>query len=159
MFMIDLSIPSHYSVLGVLPDADPSEIRASQSKAYAELDKKLRRTSDPDEQHRLVEQQTRVNAIGDQLCDKERRKAYDKENPHLTFFVIRRAAAPAFCERPLFLLMAHRAARDFLVRKGETVDPITDLERTDFSADFTENALLDTLLRDRPAQRGSNVQA
>ena len=155
MFMIDLSAPSYYSVLGVLPDADPSAIRASQNKRFAELDRKLKNTSDPDEQRRLTEQQLEVNAIGDELSNPSRRAAYDRKNTHLTFFIVRRAAAPVFDERDLRFKWAHRVVRDFLQHKGEAVNPLTDLERTDFSADFTENALLDQLLKTDLAQGGT----
>jgi len=51
------------------------------------------------------------------------RRQYDKDNAHLTFFVLCRAAAPAFDERDLRLQWMHRAVRDFLARKGEPVDP------------------------------------
>jgi hypothetical protein len=46
--------------------------------------------------------------------------------------------------------------RDFLHERGEVVAPITDLERTDFTADFTPNELLEHLLRIELGQAGEH---
>ena len=158
MFLIDLGAPSYYSVLGVLPGADPREVRAQQSKKHAELDRELARTTDPDKRRKLTEQQQVNNRIGDELSDPRKRQAYDETNAHLTFFVVRRAAAPMFDEREPRLRWIHRAVRDFLQRKGEQVDPITDLERVDFTADFSDNAWLDRLLRTGIGTGGTSEQ-
>jgi curved DNA-binding protein CbpA len=147
MFMIDLGAASHYSILGVLPDAEMPEIREAQNKKFRELELRRLKTGDPDER-RILEAQIRdINSIGDTLSNPAARQKYDRDNAHLTFFVIRRAAAPVFDERDLRLEWVHRAVRQFLEEKGEQVDPLTDLERTDFSADYTENALLNRMLK------------
>ncbi len=144
MFMIDLGAPSHYSVLGVAPDADVKEIRAAHMKIRGELSR--RHARNPDERRSLDERLERINAIGGELSDQRRRANYDTQNAHLTFFVVRHAAAAILEERELRLRWVHRAVRDFLLAKGERVAPADDLERSDFTADFSSNPLLDDIL-------------
>jgi curved DNA-binding protein CbpA len=146
MFMVDLGALSFYSILGILPHADMREIREGQNRKFRDIERRRLNTSDPEERRTLEDQLREINTIGDTLSSPAKRQQYDRDNAHLTFFVLCRAAAPAFDERDLRLEWMHRAVRDFLARKGERVDPITDLERTDFAADFTDNALLDRML-------------
>jgi hypothetical protein len=48
-------------------------------------------------------------------------------------------------ERAARLRWVHRAIREFLLAQGEDMEPIDDLERSDFTGDFTPNALLEQL--------------
>jgi hypothetical protein len=146
MFMFDLGAPSLYSVLGVTPEAEGPEIRAMQNRRHAEVARSLARSTDPEEKRRLEDQLRELNAAGDELANPVRRQGYDRDNAHVTFFVTCRAGAPAFNERDLWFEWIHRAVRDFLAVQGEPVDPMTDLERADFTADFTANELLDRAL-------------
>jgi curved DNA-binding protein CbpA len=149
MFMVDLGAPSYYSVLGIMPDADVREIRAIASKTCGDLERAKHRTSSPEEKRRLEERMVNINKISDELSDGIKRSQYDRRNVHLTFFLVRKAAAPIWQERKLLLRWLHLAVRDFLQTKGEALAPLTDLDRSDFTADFTENDLLERLLADR----------
>jgi hypothetical protein len=155
MFMIDMGAASYYSILGLAPDADGRAIRASQSNIFADLERQRQKARTAEEKAGLSERQQNINRIGDELSNPARRSKYDQQNVHLTFFQVRKAAAPVWDDRELLLRWLHRAVRDFLLEKGEPVEPVTDLERTDFTADFTPNELLERLLhneRDRVAE-------
>jgi hypothetical protein len=149
MFMIDLGAPSHYSVLGISPDANVAEIRESKTKLLGDLARKLLKVRDPEEKRRIQEEQESINAIGEVLSRAEKRIQYDESNVHLTFFQIRRAATPILAERELLIRWMHQAVRRFLVEKGEEMEPVSDLERSDFSGDFSPNELLESLLHER----------
>lgn len=145
IFMIDLGAQSHYSVLGIAPDAEAKEIRESQNRIIGDLKRQfgMART----EERRAIEERLKnINAIGDELSRPATRQAYDARNAHLTFFVVRKAVAPILEDRELRLRWVHKAVRDFLIQKGETMEPLADLERTDFSADFSPNQMLDAIL-------------
>lgn len=146
MFMIDLSMPSHYSNLGISPDVDGSEIRASLNHRYGDLERQRLKARNPDEKRQLAEQQKMLNRIGDLLSNPTERKKYDQENAHLTFFLIQEAGAEPLVNKAARVEWLHGVLHSFLARRGESVSPVTDLERTDFTADFTENERLDTLL-------------
>jgi curved DNA-binding protein CbpA len=148
-FMIDLKTQSHYSELGIGPDAGAKDIRDSQSRIIGELRRKLSREGNPDEKRAIDERMKSVNSIGDKLSNPKERQAYDAANSHLTFFVIRKASAPILEDRELRLRWIHKAVRDFLVERGETVAPLADLERSDFSADCTPNQMLDDILESK----------
>lgn len=154
MFMIDLGAPSYYSILGVSPDADVREIRESQTKIYRELERQRLKARSPEEKRNLTERQQNINKIGDGLSNLRTRSQYDKDNVHLTFFLVRKAAAPVWGERGLLLRWMHQTVLDFLLEQGEALDPISDLERTDFTADYTANELLESLLRNHHETEG-----
>lgn len=145
MFMIDLGVESHYSLLGVDPEASPKDIREAKTRIAGDLERQRQRARTPDERRSLEERMVRINAAGDTLAHPQKRGTYDGENTHLTFFVVRKAAAPALEEREVMLRWVHQAIRDFLSSNGEEVDPLSDLERWDFRADFTPNELLERL--------------
>lgn len=149
MFMVDLGAPSYYSILGIQPDASAAEIRAIASKSCGDLERAKHKTANLEEKRRLEDRIVNINRISDELSNVEKRPQYDRRNIHLTFFLVRKAAAPIWQERKLLLRWIHLAVRDFLVTKGETLEPITDLDRSDFTADFTENELLERLLADQ----------
>ena len=149
MFMIDLGVQSHYSALGIAPDAGAKQIRASASKIAGDFERQRQRARTPEEKRRHEERVLRINKISEVLCNPERREEYDRKNAHLTFFLIRKTAAVALEERGARLRWVHQAVREFLLAKGEQIDPLTDLERSDFTADSTPNHLLETLLKRR----------
>jgi hypothetical protein len=155
MFMIDLGAPSYYSLLGVSPGADARAIRAAESQKGADVSRALAKTTDPDERQRLEAKLTEINGIGKTLANPQLREAYNVKNAHLTFFLVRPAAAPAFIERDVRLRWLHQVVRRFLIDRGQAVAPITDLERSDFSADFTANPILDRLQGTAPPAGGT----
>lgn len=147
IFMIDLKTQSYYSELGIGPEASIKEIRDSKARIAGELDRQRKMARlDSDERRTLEERMKKVNSIGDELSNPNKKQAYDAANSHLTFYVIRKASAPILDDRELRLRWVHKAVREFLVQRGETVMPLADLERSDFSADFTPNQLLDGIL-------------
>jgi curved DNA-binding protein CbpA len=147
MFMVNLGVQSDYSILGVSPEADASEIRSKTSKIYGDLDRQRLKVRNEEEKRKIIDKQVNINKIGDKLSNPIERAKYDLQNVHLTFFTIRKACAPIWEERSLLLRWMHQAVRDFLEKKGEKIPPITDLERTDFTSDFTENDLLERMLQ------------
>jgi len=96
---------------------------------------------------------TQLNNIAQVLSSPQLRARYDAENAQLTFFVPSRSVTPVLDERELRMRWVHQAIRDFLHRKGVSVLPLDDLERSDFSADHTPNALLDELLKSGRSKR------
>jgi hypothetical protein len=147
VFMIDLSIESHYSVLGVSPDADVKEIRKAKDDRVNEIKLKLRETKDPDEIARLEEAELAASIAGNTLGPPAERAKYDQENAHLKFFIIQSAAIPLYTSSADRAYVLHRVMRAFLAEKGCHLPPLTDLERDDFSADETPVELLDRLLK------------
>jgi curved DNA-binding protein CbpA len=147
MFIIDLSTPSHYSVLELDPDATAKEIRAKVSKLVGDLERQRQRARTPEEKRQFEERQKKLNQISGVLSHPANRAEYNRANAHLTFFTLRRTAAPALEDRAARLRLIHRAIRDFLAARGEIVEPLDDLERSGFSTDFTPNAKLDQLLQ------------
>jgi hypothetical protein len=140
MFMIDLEVRSHYAVLGVPPDATAGEIRAARDRAIERLRERQRR--EPANREQLLEHQKAVNAAGEELARPTRRAQYDLDNPHIAYLTARRLAATLFVERSnvetiLRSIMAH------LTEVGIPVAPLSDLDRSDFEADFTAMPLLD----------------
>src|SRR5580698_10266742 len=99
MFMIDLGAQSDYSILGVSPQADANELRASQSRIYGELERQRQKARNEEEKRNITEKQVSINKIGDKLSNAVERAKYDLQNVHLTFFTIRRASAPIWEER------------------------------------------------------------
>lgn len=146
MFMIDLGASSYYSILGVPPDADAKEIAYRKNLKFRDLDRKLKNTRNPAEKEALEKQKLELNQIEGKLRNPRGRQEYDRQHVHLTFFVVRRVAAPVFDDARLRLEWIHGAVRDFLRAKGEQVEPVTDLDRSDFTDDYTRNDVLDRLL-------------
>ncbi len=146
MFMIDLDAESHYSILGVAPEASPVEIRRAKSRIVGDLERKRQQARTPDEQRKLQERMIRINAVGDLLTNPELRFLYDTKNAHLTFFIVRKAAALAMEDSEIRLRWMHRIIYAFLIEEGEHLEPFSDLERLDFTEDYTRNEFLERLL-------------
>jgi curved DNA-binding protein CbpA len=148
MFVLDLGIPSHYSTLGIAPNATVSEIGEARSKLRTSIQQKLIDTQDEDQRKALEEQLKTINAAGEVLSRPEKRKEYDQLNQHLRFYMDRPAAAPIFNSKVERLFLLHRVLREHLAEKGCQLSPLCDLDRDDFSTDETPNRLLDGLLGD-----------
>lgn len=146
MFIIDLGTPSHYTTLGILPNATVMEIGEARSKLQTSIKNKLKSAQDEKEKTELEEQLKAVNAAGEVLSRPEKRKEYDRLNRHLQFFMVRPAAAPVFTSKLERQFLLHRALREDLARMGCPIQPLSDLDHDDFSTDETPNRLLDSLL-------------
>lgn len=144
MFMIDLGAESYYSLLGVTPNATAAQIRHARDGLIRELRERQRR--EPTRRGELDERQKAVNAAGEELARPARRTQYDQENAHLRFFTVRTAAAPMFTEPADRTDVIHRAIRDHLRAQGVAIADLSDVDRTDFTADHSPNSLLDELL-------------
>jgi len=144
MFMIDFDAESHYSVLGVAPTATAKEIGQAHDRLVRELRERQRR--EPENRQELEGREKAVNAVGDELKRPARRKQYDKANAHLRFYTVRVAAAPMFTDAADLVAVLHRAIGAQLARENVRLAPVSDLDRADFRADETPNALLDELL-------------
>jgi len=145
MFMIDLEAQSYYGVLGISPSSSVGEIRDARVKLFNKLEKKIY-TAAPEEKKKLVDREKEINAAYGILARPEEREKYDLANAHLRFFTVRIAAAPLFVEKNDRIYVLHRALRNFLAAKEVDLQPLSDLEREDFSADETPIDLLDNLL-------------
>ncbi|KOV86716.1 DnaJ domain-containing protein [Nocardia sp. NRRL S-836] len=144
MFMIDPGARSYYSLLGVAPDATAAEIRQARFRLIHELRARQRR--EPTRRGELEEQQKVVNSTSEVLARPARRAEYDRDNAHLRFFTVRRAAAPMFTEPADRVAVLHRVLREHLAAQGVELPPLSDVDRTDFTADHSPNLLLDALL-------------
>jgi hypothetical protein len=146
MFMIDLGVESHYSVLGVSPDASVNEIRDKKNDLVDAVKRKLRETKDPEEIKRLKAEELMLTDAGNTLCRGTDREAYNEQNAHLRFFTIQSASIPFYRRDADRLYVLHRVLRAFLAEKGCEILPLTEVERTDFSADESPIQLLDQIL-------------
>jgi hypothetical protein len=97
---------------------------------------------------RIEEKLKQVGKKGDELTRPESREKYDRENAHLRFLMVQPAAAPLFRSRVDRVYVIDRAVRSFLAAGGNRVDPLCDLERTDFQEDFSPAPALDRLLEE-----------
>lgn len=141
VFMVRLGVDSHYALLGVAPGATPAEIRAARDRVVREFRERQRR--EPDRRAELEERQKEVNNAGEELVRPARREQYDRANAHLRFFTVRDAAVPLFRSSADSVDVVHRAICAHLAAAGVAVTPLSDLDRTDFSADHEFDPLLD----------------
>lgn len=146
MFIIDLGAQSYYSMFGLSPTASFAEIAAARENLHKELLEKQRQAKTEEEKQKHVKRQAEFSAMGETLGRPEKRKEYDRAHAHLGFFVVQVAAAPLFVDKGERLYVLHRIIRGFLADKGVELQPLSDLDREDFSTDETPVALLDKLL-------------
>ena len=144
MFMVDLGIDSHYALLGVSPDATAAEVRQARDSLIRQLRERQRR--EPTRRQELTERQRLINNVGEELARPAKRAQYDKDNEHLRFFTIRTAAAAMFTDPPDRIDVLHRVISAHLRAAGVAVRPLSDLDRSDFTADVTPNTVLDELI-------------
>lgn len=147
MFMIDLGVESHYSLLGVSPDATAAEIRQARDGLVHRLRERQRR--EPTRRQELTERQRLINSVGEELVRPAKRAQYDKEHEHLRFFAVRPAAAAMFTDPRDRIDVLHRVISAHLRAAGVSIRPLSDLDRADFTADVTPNELLDELIGQR----------
>jgi hypothetical protein len=145
MFIVELDADSHYSLLGVSPDATFAEIREARDREVHQLRKRQR--AEPTNRDEMVERQMQINAAGEVLARPAEREKYDREHPHVRFFTVRAAAAPMFVEPGDRIDVLHRSIVEHLDRCGTPLPPRSDLDRVDFSEDLTPYPLLDGLGR------------
>lgn len=133
LFSLPVILPrsTHYSRLGVRPEATPDEIRAASARLQSEL---KARGADVSE---LVE----ANAIN--LESASARAAHDAEHPPLSLMRLQPTWSPVFDDRTAGLLALRTGLEQFLHERGEKVYHPSDLTRTDFIDDFTYCPLLD----------------
>ncbi|MCY1139631.1 hypothetical protein OWR29_16650 [Actinoplanes sp. Pm04-4] len=141
MFMVEIETDSLYSVLGVEPDAPVAEIREARDRLVAQLRAQQRR--EPANRDELDARQRSIIEAGEELVRPARREKYDRQNPHLRFFTVRTAAAPMFVSLADRLVALRAAVHAHLEAAGEAPPPSTDLDRHDFTADFSPHPLLD----------------
>lgn len=83
-----------------------------------------------------------LNALA--LDQPEKRKAYDGAHPPLALLKLAPATRDGFIDAPRTLLaLLRREMTEFLRSRGEAVYYVSDLDRDDFTADFTVSAPLD----------------
>jgi len=148
MFMVDLGGDNYYTFFGLSPDAPAAEIRSARDEYYNKLENKKHEVHDPAERAQIEAQQKEIGKKGDELTRPESREKYDREHAHLRFLIVRAAAAPLFRSRVDRVYVLDRAIRGFLSGKGIPIEPLCDLDRTDFREDFTPVAVLDRLLEE-----------
>ncbi|HEY6138664.1 MAG TPA: hypothetical protein VI670_12970 [Thermoanaerobaculia bacterium] len=97
----------------------------------------LRRKSE-DARRKLDE----LNAL--KLDQPVHRKTYDEDHPPIALLKVSAAERDAFMDEPRVLLaLLRRDMTAFLQQRGEAVVHASDLDRDDFTADFTHTPLLD----------------
>jgi hypothetical protein len=133
LFSLPLVLPrtSHYTRLGVGPEATAEEIRA----ASARIEHRLK-SSGADAQ-----ELTEAHAVD--LESSTARAAHDDARPPLALMRLLPAWPPLFEDRATALFVLRRELETFLADQGEPVHHPSDLTRTDFTADFTPDPLLD----------------
>ena len=141
MFMVELTIDSHYSLLGVRPDADAAQVRAARDRIVEDL--RIRQWREPANREAYLAEQARINHAADELVRPARRAGYDKAHPHLRFFTVRGTVAPVFASAPALVVALRTAVADHLGAAGIPAGPASELDRRDFTADFTHDPLLD----------------
>jgi len=149
MFMIDLSTPSHYAVLGIAPTATAAEIRKARDDKVLELRQQARREQSPERKAELAEREQAINAAAETLARPARREEYDQDHPDLRLFTVRVAAAPLFTDPAQRISVLYQALIEHLAGLGARTRPLSDLYRTDFTTDETPNQLLDDLIAQR----------
>jgi curved DNA-binding protein CbpA len=144
--MIDLGAQSYYTVLGVSPDASQMEIGEALDRIGRDLDEAILRTQDKNEKERLEARHKEINAIGGVLSAPKKREDYNRANAHLKFFMVQSGAIAPFVDRAARLEWIHGAVRRYLAGCGVELQPLSDLEAIDFSADYSPNELLDSIM-------------
>ena len=92
--------------------------------------------------HDLTEKIKALHAMA--LDQPEKRRAYNETRPPLALFELAPAERDGFIDTPRTLLaLLRREMTEFLRSKGEAVHYVSDLDRDDFTADFTVSAPLD----------------
>ncbi len=141
MFMVELTVDSNYSVLGLKPDAEAAEIREARDRLVEDL--RVKQWREPANRDAYLAEQDRINRAAEELARPARREQYDRAHPHLRFFTVRTTAAPMFVALPDRVVALRAAIAAHLDAVGAPLAPASELDRRDFSADFTRTPLLD----------------
>jgi hypothetical protein len=123
---------THYTRLGVAPEATEEEIRA----AAAGLVARLKACG--------ASEEAISEAHGLNLESRAARAAYDAQHPPLPLMRLESTWNPVFDDRATCLAVLRRQLEAFLHHAGETVHRPDDTTRSDFTTDFTPTPLLDT---------------
>ena len=145
MFMIDLGMQSHYTLLAVSPTATPAEIRKAREDQVRDLRTEARRASS-ERKAELAAQEQALNAAAEVLVRPALKEEYDREHPDLRVFTPQTAAAPLFTDPAQRVGVLYQAIVDHLAHHGARTRPPSDLHRSDFGTDETPNPLLDELI-------------
>lgn len=97
--------------------------------------------------------ETRISKLEQRLIDingitidgPEQRRIYDSQRPPLALLKVASTATDSFLESSSVLHLLRRDVAAFLEKRGEVVFHPSDLTRSDFTADFTPNPILDSL--------------
>jgi hypothetical protein len=141
MFMIELTVDSHYSVLGLKPDALPAQIRDARDRLVEDL--RVKQWLEPGNRDAYLAEQDRINRAAEELARPARREEYDRANPHLRFFTVRTTAEPMFVSVTDRMASLRAAIAAHLDAAGAPLALASELARQDFTADFARNPLLD----------------
>jgi curved DNA-binding protein CbpA len=141
MFMVELTVDSHYSVLGLKPDAQAAEIREARDRLVNVS--RVKQLQEPGNREAHLAEQARINRAAEELARPARREQYDRDHPYLRFFTVRRVAAPMFTFLPDRVAALRAAIAAHLDAMGSPIAPASELDRRDFTADFTRSPLLD----------------
>jgi hypothetical protein len=133
LFSLPLVLPrsTHYSRLGIPPEASADEIRA----AAARYDAKLKTGG--------ASRQEMAEAHSVSLENSIVRAEQDARFPPLPLMRLVPAWEPIFDDRRAGLTALRREIEAFLLDAGEAVHHPTDMTRSDFTGDFTHNPLID----------------
>jgi hypothetical protein len=115
----------------VLPDATAEQIRLATARYVRDL-KESGATED---------ELSAANACN--LTNSDQRALYDEQHPPCGLLRLRRTWSPVFDDRALAATVLRRELVGFLRRLGTLTHPMSDLDRSDFSADFRHCELLD----------------
>lgn len=133
LFGLPLVFPraTHYTLLGIAPEATTAEIRAAAATHVARL------------KESGASEEAIAEANGLNLESNKFRAAYDAQHPPLPLMRLESTWDPVFDDRATCLAALRRELEAFLRDKGETVHHPDDTTRTDFTTDFTPTPLLD----------------
>jgi hypothetical protein len=133
LFPYLMSIPSatRYTRLGVGPEATAEEVRAATARHVRKL-----RAGGASEAE-IAE----VNGLG--LTSSEPRAAYDAEQPPLELLRFEPCSTSLFADQGHALVVLRRELEKLLLSSGASVYFPTDVNRSDFSADFVYTPGLD----------------
>lgn len=139
-FPVPIEAPrnTRYDQLGIAVDATSEEVRAAENRASTRL------------RAEGASEEVLAKAHAVDLGKPSARAAYDAENPPLALFRIEPTWAPMFDDRGLALDAVRRDVEAFLRERGVPPRPLSDLERVDFTAEYTFCPLLDEQARRDP---------
>jgi hypothetical protein len=133
LFFLPLVLPraTHYSQLGVRPEATAEEIRAAAARYDARLKADGASKEEVAEAHSVS------------LENSTARAEHDVRFPPLSLMRLIPSWEPIFDDRAVGLTVLRREIEEFLADAGTAVHHPTDTTRSDFTGDFTYTPLID----------------